>query len=89
MTASHDDFLRYSPDLEFTSDSRRQLGDVNWLKYISTTTGEMQLENSYIYAMTEEMYFTFVNMLSPNGRIFFTVCSTTDKMYLNCSTSAL
>ena len=39
--------------------------------------------------MTEEMYFAYVNMLPPNGKIFFTVYSTTDKMYLNHSTSAL
>ena len=41
------------------------------------------------YATTEEMYFTYVNMPSPNGKISFTVYSTTDKMYLNRSTSAL
>ena len=88
-TASRDAILRRSPDVEFTSDSRTQLRDVIWIKYISTTTEEMQLENLYIYAMTEEMYFTYVNMPSLNGKIFFTVYSTTDKMYLNRSTSAL
>ena len=88
-TASRDAILRRSPDVEFTSDSRTQLRDVIQLKYISTTTEEMQLENLYIYARTEEMYFTYVNMPSLNGKIFYTVYSTTDKMYLNRSTSAL
>ena len=49
----------------------------------------VQAENLYIYATTEEMYFTYVNMPSPNGKMFFTVYSTTDKMNLNRSTSAL
>ena len=88
-TASRDTILRRSPDVEFTSDSRAQLRDVIWIRYISTTTEEMQSYNLYIYATTEEMYFTYVNMLFPNGKIFFTVYSTTDKMYLNRSTSAL
>ena len=88
-TASRDPILRRSPDVEFTSDSRTQLRDVIWIKYISTTTEEMQSDNLYIYATTEEMYFTYVNLPSPNGKIFFTVYSTTDKMYLNRSTSAL
>ena len=74
-TASRDRILRRSPDVEFTSDSCTQLRDVIWIKYISTTT--------------EEMYFTHVNMPSLNSKIFYTVYSTTDKMYLNRSTSAL
>ena len=89
MTASRDIILRRSSDVEFTSDSHAQLRDVIWTKYISTTTEEMQSDNLYIYATTEEMYFTYVNMHSPNGKIFFTVYSTTDNMYLNRSTSAL
>ena len=40
-TASRDRILRCSPDVEFTSDSRTQLRDVIWIKYISTTTEEM------------------------------------------------
>ena len=40
-TASCDVILRRSPDVEFTSDSRTQLRDVIWIKYISTTTEEM------------------------------------------------
>ena len=40
-TASRDTILRHSPDVEFTSDSRTQLRDVIWIKYISTTTEEM------------------------------------------------
>ena len=40
-TASRDAILRRSPDVEFTSDSRTQLRDVIWIKYISTTTEEM------------------------------------------------
>ena len=40
-TASRDPILRRSPDVEFTSDSRTQLRDVIWIKYISTTTEEM------------------------------------------------
>ena len=88
-TASCDVILRRNPDVEFTSDSGTQLRDVIWIKYISTTTEEMQSENLYIYAMTEEMYFTYVNMPSPSSKIFFTVYSTTGQMYLNRSTSAL
>ena len=88
-TASRDNILRCSPDVEFTSGSPTQLRDVIWIKYICTTTEEMQSENLYIYATTEEMYFTYVNMPSLNGKIFYTVYSTTDKMYLNRSTSAL
>ena len=87
--ASRDPILRRSPDVEFTSDSCTQLRDVIWTKYISTTSEEMQLENLYIYATTEEMYLTYVNMPSLNGKIFYTVYNTTDKMYLNRSTSAL
>ena len=88
-TASRDRILRRSPDVEFTSDSCTQLRDVIWIKYISTTTEEMQSDSLYIYATTEEMYFTYVNLPSPNGKIFFTVYSTTDEMYSNRSTSAL
>ena len=88
-TASRDTILRRSPDVEFTSDSCTQLRDVIWIKYISTTTEEMQSDSLYIYATTEEMYFTYVNLPSPNGKIFFTVYSTTDEMYSNRSTSAL
>ena len=40
-TTSRDPILRRSPDVEFTSDSRTQLRDVIWIKYISTTTKEM------------------------------------------------
>ena len=68
-----DTILRCSPDVEFTSVSPTQLRDVIWMNCISTTTEEMWSENLYIYAMTEEMYFTYVNMPSPNGKIFFTV----------------
>ena len=88
-TASRDAILRRSPDVEFTSDSCTQLRDVIWIKYISTTTEEIYSDDLYIYATTEEMYFTYVNMPFPNGKISFTVYSTTDKMYLNCSASAL
>ena len=41
ITASRDAILRRSPDVECTSDSRTQLRDVIWIKYISTTTEEM------------------------------------------------
>ena len=78
-----------SPVVDMTSDSPTQLRDVIWIKYISTTTEEMQSDSLYIYATTEEMYFTYVNLPSPNGKIFFTVYSTTDEMYSNRSTSAL
>ena len=57
--------------------------------YISLTTEEMQFETFYIYATTEEMYSYYVDINPANGRIFFTVFSTTNKMYLNHSTSAL
>ena len=40
-TASHDNILRCSPDVEFTSGSPTQLRDVIWIKYICTTTEEM------------------------------------------------
>ena len=40
-TASRDPILRCSPDVEITADSRTQLIDVIWIKYISTTTEEM------------------------------------------------
>ena len=40
-TVSRDTILRRSPDVKFTSDSRAQLRDVIWIKYISTTTEEM------------------------------------------------
>ena len=40
-TASRDRILRRSLDVEFTPDSRTQLRDVIWIKYISTTTEEM------------------------------------------------
>ena len=88
-TASRDAIFRRSPDVEFTSDSPTQLRDVIQIKYTSTTTEEMQSDSLYIYATTEEMYFTYVNLPSPNGKIFFTVYSTTDEMYSNRSTSAL
>ena len=40
-TASRDEILRRSPNVEFTSDSCTRLRDVIWIKYISTTTEEM------------------------------------------------
>ena len=40
-TASRDNILRCSPDVEFTSGSPTQLRDVIWIKYICTTTEEM------------------------------------------------
>ena len=40
-TASRDNILRCSPDVEFTSGSPTQLQDVIWIKYICTTTEEM------------------------------------------------
>ena len=40
-TASHDETLRCSPDVEFTSGSPTQPQDVIWIKYICTTTEEM------------------------------------------------
>ena len=88
-TASRDAILRRSPDVKFTFDSRTQLRDVIWIKYISNRTEQMQSDDLYIYAKTEEMYFTYVNMPSLNAKTFFTVYSTTDKMNLNCSTSEL
>ena len=47
-TASRDNILRCSPDVEFTSGSPTQLKDVIWIKYISITTEEMKSGNMYI-----------------------------------------